>query len=125
MKLILIIGALSGALAVFIGAIGAHAFKGVLEAVGKIEQYQTGVQYHWYHTFAVFVAIWLYNYTGNQNVFLTAGTLFLIGIFLFSGSLYAYSLTGIKPFVHVTPVGGLTFIAGWLYLMYGIVKFIK
>lgn len=125
MKLILILGAVSGALAVFIGAIGAHAFKNTLEAVGKIEQYQTGVQYHWYHTLAIFVAIWLYTYSGNQPMFLVVGVLFLVGILLFSGSLYVYGLTGIKVFAHITPVGGLTFIAGWVTLVFGMVKYLK
>ena len=125
MKIVLILGAFSGVLAVFIGAIGAHAFKGTLEAVGKIEQYQTGVQYHWYHTLAVFAALWLYSYSGSQNIFIVTGVLFLVGILLFSGSLYAYGLTGIKVFAHITPVGGFTFIAGWILLLYGIVKYIK
>lgn len=125
MKLLLILASISGALAVFIGAIGAHAFKNTLEAVGKIEQYQTGNSYHWYHTLAVFGVAWLFSYSGNQNTFLVAGILFLVGIVLFSGSLYAYGLTGIKVFVHITPVGGLTFIAGWITLLYGLIKHLK
>ena len=121
MKIQLIIGAVLGFLGVAIGAFGAHGLKKVLETVGKAEQFETANKYHWYHTFAVFVASWCFYQTQNQQ-FSLSSWFFIIGILIFSGSLYAYSLTGIKFFAMVTPIGGLAFLAAWILLLLGIVK---
>ena len=112
MKTILIIASISGFLAVMIGAIGAHALKDILEQVGKVEQFETGNRYHWYHTLILFGLAWLHHTYGG-SLYVYASWSFLLGILLFTCSLYAYSLTGTKVFAHITPFGGLAFLAGW------------
>lgn len=121
MKTQLIIASILGFLAVAIGAIGAHALKNILESVGKIEQFETANRYHWYHTFAIIACFLLFQQTQNSFYSLSSW-FFIVGILLFSGSLYAYSLTGIKVFAHITPVGGLTYLVAWALMLVGIVK---
>ena len=121
----LIIASILGALSVALGAFGAHALKQFVppEAVGTFE---TGVRYQFYHTFALITVAILFN--SFPGKWLTgAGWLFIIGILLFSGSLYALTAlkatntVGMKGVGIITPFGGLLFIAGWLCLMIGIV----
>ena len=121
MKLQLIIAAILGFFGVAIGAIGAHALKAILESVGKAENFETANRYHWCHTFAIFTCAYLFSQTQNQ-LFANSSWFFLAGIVLFSGSLYAYSLTGIKVFAHITPVGGIVFLVAWIMMLIGITK---
>jgi uncharacterized membrane protein YgdD (TMEM256/DUF423 family) len=112
-KTFLMIAAISGLLAVVIGAFGAHGLKGrVTEDLLAI--YQTGVQYHFYHSFALLVVGLLLLQFPLAGLFNWSGWLFVIGIVVFSGSLYVLSLTGIRWLGAITPLGGLAFIAGWL-----------
>ncbi len=120
MKIQLIIASFLGFFGVALGAFGAHALKSILESVGKIEQFETANKYHWYHTFAVFLCAWFFYQTQN-NTFSVSAWLFLVGIFVFSGSLYAYSITGLKQFAMITPVGGLFFLIAWGLMVYGII----
>ncbi|MGB2254024.1 MAG: DUF423 domain-containing protein [Spongiibacter marinus] len=107
---------LSGFFAVALGAFGAHGLKGRLSA-DMVAVYETAVQYHFYHTFAL-LAVALLMQLGVQHGALRAATwLFGIGIVLFSGSLYALSISGIKVLGAITPVGGLCFLAAWICLM--------
>lgn len=121
MKLILITAGVFAFLGVALGAIGAHAFKNILETTGKLAQYETAVQYQWYHTFALFALAGLLHLTGRAE-FLYASYFMIAGILLFSGSLYAYSLTVTKVFAHITPFGGFGFLIGWGILIYGVIK---
>jgi uncharacterized membrane protein YgdD (TMEM256/DUF423 family) len=108
-----------GALAVGIGAFGAHGLKALI-AVDQLQTFETGVKYQFYHTFAMcftLVATHIY----NDKRFLTAAWLFLVGILMFSGSLYLLACKNILPFDvrfvgPITPIGGAFFIAGWLYM---------
>jgi uncharacterized membrane protein YgdD (TMEM256/DUF423 family) len=101
-----------GFTAVTLGAFGAHALK---ERLGTyLPAWQTAVLYHLVHAVAV-LALALYARATQQNVNVPAA-LFTAGIVLFSGSLYALSLTGLKVFGPITPVGGLCFLAGWAML---------
>ncbi len=120
-KLVLIFAALSGALAVGLGAFGAHALKEKLASSGLDSTYQTAVQYHFYHTLALLVlGLLLLRF---QSQWLTYSSISMMtGIFLFSGSLYILSLSGIKWLGAITPLGGLAFIAGWICLAIGIWK---
>ncbi|MBI3551744.1 MAG: DUF423 domain-containing protein [Elusimicrobia bacterium] len=102
-------------LAVALGAFGAHALKGALTPEMKAV-YETGVRYQAYHALALFVVAWLSVQWPGRFVS-PAGWCFLCGILLFSGSLYALSLTGIKALGAITPVGGLLFMAGWLCVL--------
>ncbi|GAB3284106.1 DUF423 domain-containing protein [Parahaliea aestuarii] len=113
--LFLPLGALAAMLGVVFGAFGAHALRGRLDdyAMGVFE---TAVQYHFYHALAL-VAVGLLALHQPQTTLLRpAGWLFLIGLVLFSGSLYVLALTGTKWLGAITPLGGLAFIAGWACL---------
>jgi uncharacterized membrane protein YgdD (TMEM256/DUF423 family) len=117
---------LLAALAVALGAFGAHALKRIVpDAVIAI--FETGVRYQFYHVFALALVGILYNDFSNKWMIL-AGNLFLTGILLFSGSLYM--LTYLKGSARqgfdwvgiITPFGGLAFIAGWLCMFVGLYK---
>lgn len=114
-QLFLALAALSGFFAVALGAFGAHALKQRLSA-DMLAVYETAVQYHFYHTLAL-VAVALLAIYGVQGSLLKAsGWLFFVGLILFSGSLYALALSGVKILGAITPLGGLCFLAGWLCL---------
>jgi uncharacterized membrane protein YgdD (TMEM256/DUF423 family) len=109
--------AFSGALCVVFGAFGAHALKESL-APEQLQVFETGVRYQFYHTFAILACGLL---AGHFNTGV-AGKLFMAGIIGFSGSLYLLStrtLTGLESWTWlgpVTPLGGLCFILGWIFL---------
>jgi uncharacterized membrane protein YgdD (TMEM256/DUF423 family) len=114
-KIFITLASLSGMLAVALGAFGAHALKGKLDeyALGILG---TAVQYHFYHSLAL-LAVGVIALNQPQTAMLkTSGWLFLIGILVFSGSLYLLSITGVRWLGAITPVGGLAFIFGWACL---------
>lgn len=118
----LILAFVSGALAVILGAFGAHALKEVLLSNGLTDSYLTGNRYHFYHTFALLVVAFL-QMQGWQSKWLTwAAYSFLIGILLFSGSLYVMAVSNIRILGAITPFGGLAFIAAWLFLVIATLK---
>ena len=120
-KTFLIIGSVLGALSVIIGAFGAHALKGLLESTGRIETFDTAVKYQFFHAFGlILLGILMFNL--KHHFFQYAGYSFVIGTIVFSGSLYILCLTGITKFGIITPLGGLVMIAGWIFLMLGIIK---
>lgn len=102
-------------LAVALGAFGSHALRGKITDY-YLEVYKTGVLYHFIHALGLFVVAWLTTQSNDPKVNL-AGIFFLAGIILFSGSLYALSITGIKWLGAITPLGGISFLVGWLLLM--------
>lgn len=114
-------GAILAALAVILGAFGAHALKARLTAE-HLQVFEVGVRYHFYHAFALLLTGILYKeFPGKKMVW--AGNLFIAGIVLFSGSLYLLSnVEGFKKLGIVTPIGGVCFIAGWLLLAAGCFK---
>lgn len=120
----LVIGSLSGALAVALGAFGAHGLKKIVPAE-TVATFQTGVQYQMYHTFALIIAAVLFEKFSNKWV-KWAGACFITGIILFSGSLYlltalkAADQVGLSGIGIITPFGGMFFILGWLSLLMGI-----
>ena len=125
-KTFLIWAALLGALAVILGAFGAHKLKELVPPE-TVSTFQTGVTYQFYHVFALLAVGILYAHVpGPQLVW--AGRLFLIGILLFSGSLYVLTLlkatdtVGLRGIGAITPIGGLAFIAGWVMLLLGVLK---
>lgn len=102
------------ALAVAIGAFGAHGLKSHL-STEMLATYKTGVEYHFYHALGLLLVGVLAVYM--PGVQLKWSAIFLsTGIILFSGSLYALAITGIKWLGAITPIGGLSFIAGWVML---------
>ncbi len=111
-KLFISLASISGMLAVAFGAFGAHALKNRLDdyALGV---YQTAVQYHFYHSLAL-LAVGVIALSQPHGALLrSSGWLFLLGIIVFSGSLYLLSISGIRWLGAVTPLGGLAFIAAW------------
>jgi len=116
-KQTLLIGSLLGALAVALGAFGAHALKELLTRNGRLETYELAVRYHFYHALALLLVGLLMNQYQSPALG-RAAWLLLLGVILFSGSLYAYALTSNKVFAMITPIGGLAFLAGWAFLVY-------
>ena len=123
-KRFLSISFLLGALAVALGAFGAHALKEMVDE-RTIETYQTSVQYHFYHVIALAITGLLLR-SGTNVWYKRAGYLFITGIIIFSGSLYtmtflkAASVDGVSWLGAITPIGGICFILGWLCLLRGV-----
>jgi len=111
-KLFITLASLSGMLAVAFGAFGAHALRGRLDE-NMMSVFQTAVQYHFYHSLAL-LAVGVIALSQPQTALLrSSGYLFLVGIVVFSGSLYLLSMSGLRWLGAITPLGGLAFIAGW------------
>ncbi len=108
------IAALSAGLSVAAGAFGAHALRARL-APDMLQVFETGARYQMYHAFGIFAAGWLVS-SGPGPWGARAGWAFILGTLLFSGSLYAMALTGIRGLGAITPFGGVAFLAGWLML---------
>lgn len=120
-KRFIIISALSGALAVALGAFGAHALQGMLIESGRVDTYETAVLYHFVHTLTLLSVGILIEH--RHHVWLTrAAWSFTFGLLLFSGSLYVLCFTGMTWLGAVTPFGGVLFIMGWLFLVLGVLK---
>ncbi|MEK8126848.1 DUF423 domain-containing protein [Paenibacillus filicis] len=109
------VGSLFGFLSVALGAFGAHALKASLTA-DMLANYQTGVQYQMMHALGI-IGVGLASLAlGRSRALQWAGWSMIIGIIIFSGSLYALSLSGIKMLGAITPIGGVAFLLGWLCL---------
>ena len=110
-----------GMLAIIFGAFGAHALKDSLTAESLLS-FETGVRYQMYH---VIVLLFVNMYTGfSQKQINTISFLFFLGIFFFSGSIYAIQLTELtaKSIWFITPIGGLFLILGWVFMLMGFLK---
>lgn len=117
-KVFFVIGALSGAISVLLGAFGAHALRDRLTPQ-LLDTFETGVRYQIYHALAIlFVAFALTRWSSNLIGY--AGWAFVLGTLLFSGSLYLLALTGTRWLGAITPFGGVAFIAGWILLAIGV-----
>lgn len=113
-RLFFSVGSLSALLAVAAGAFGAHALRERLSAE-LLSTFETGARYQMYHALGLLAVAWaLTRWPGSLTT--AAGWLFIAGTILFSGSLYALSLTGLRWFGAITPLGGLAFLVGWLCL---------
>lgn len=110
----LIHAAMSGFIAVAAGAFAAHGLKGRL-SVDSLAVFETGARYQMYHALALLAVAWLAHAAPSIAVNV-AGWAFVIGTVLFSGSLYALALTGVKWLGAVTPLGGAAFLVGWAAL---------
>jgi uncharacterized membrane protein YgdD (TMEM256/DUF423 family) len=114
----LIIGAFNGAFAVLAGAYGAHMIPiGGLYPGSTLITFQKAVRYQMYHAFALVIVAFLARNVELKMVDIS-GWLFLLGIILFSGSLYFIVFTGFQWMEFLTPIGGFAFTFGWLGLMY-------
>lgn len=110
-----------GATGVMIGAFGAHALKPALEAAGRLDTFETAVKYQFYHTMALLAAGLMMPQNGARALHYAA-LLFVLGVILFSGSLYVLCLTGLGVLGAVTPLGGVLLIAGWIAMGAGVIK---
>ena len=108
------VGAAFGGLGVVIGAFGAHALKNRLDEYA-MSVFKTGVEYHFYHAIALIVVGVLMLIKPSAMLGWSA-LAFTVGIIIFSGSLYALALSGIKVLGAITPIGGVALIAGWVLL---------
>lgn len=120
MKAFIAIGAISGFLSVALGAFGAHGLEGKISD-SALKTWEKAVTYQMFHTIVLLITGFaLLKYEMSSLVW--AGILFIIGIVLFSGSLYLYSTTGIRFLAMITPFGGITFLVAWVLFGYAMVK---
>ena len=120
-KTVIFVASILGALSVAIGAFGAHGLEATLQANGRAETFETAVKYQFYHTIALFLlGILMLNI--DSHYFNWAFYCFLAGTVVFSGSLYTLSLTNATRLGAITPIGGLGFILGWIFLGVGVLK---
>ena len=113
-------GALSGLLAVALGAFGAHALRARLEPA-LLEVFETAARYQLVHAVAL-LAIAALLARGRSRAFASGAVLFAAGTVVFAGSLYALALTGVRAWGAVTPLGGACLIAGWLAIAVGFLR---
>ena len=114
---ILVIGACAALIGVTAGAFGAHGLRPILSEKMMIV-FETGVRYHLVHALAMLIA-GLSAHWFSHRIFVWSGWSFLIGLLLFSGSLYTLALSGIRGLGILTPFGGLAFLMGWGFLAWG------
>lgn len=108
------IGAFSAAVAVGLGAFGAHVLEARLDAE-RLNAFEVGVRYHLIHSVAlILIGILAERWQGRALA--TAGLLLVAGIALFSAGLYLWSLSQIRALIHIVPLGGMCFLAGWTML---------
>ena len=125
-KFWIIAGAFSAALAVALGAIGAHGLEGWLEknfepsvAAKRMETWQTAAQYHRFHAIGMMIVGFLIQ-RSNSKLLNSSGWLMLLGTILFSGLLYVYSIAPASWMGPLFPLGGFSFIIGWILLGVGV-----
>ncbi|WP_426060152.1 DUF423 domain-containing protein [Hymenobacter sp. B1770] len=121
-RLLLQLTALLGGLGVAIGAFGAHALRESLVKAGRLDTFETAVRYQFYHVLALLAIGVLWAVRPELRALGLTGWLWLGGIVVFSGSLYALCFTGITKLGAVAPVGGLLLMAGWVSLLLALRK---
>ncbi|MBL8208241.1 MAG: DUF423 domain-containing protein [Blastocatellia bacterium] len=117
-RIFFFLGALLAGIGVAAGAFGAHGLKNRLSAE-MLATFEVGVRYQMYHAFALFVVAWVLTKWPSTPV-TVAGWCFVIGTFLFSGSLYVLTLSGVKWLGAITPLGGVAFLIGWACLAWAV-----
>ena len=117
-KIWLLLAAFFGFLSVALGAFGAHSLKNILDEYGK-SVYEKAVLYQMFHSMAL-SAVGVLQHLFKEIPFSPAGFGFLIGILLFSGSLYVLAISGLKWLGAITPFGGLSFLFGWAWFIFAI-----
>jgi uncharacterized membrane protein YgdD (TMEM256/DUF423 family) len=113
-KTFILLGSLFSFIGIALGAFAAHALKDKL-STDLFAIWEVGVRYHMYHALGLLAVAWVTTQFPEANVSIS-GWLFVCGIVIFSGSLYALSLSGMRWLGAITPIGGLCFLAGWLWL---------
>ena len=113
-------GAILAAIAVSLGAFGAHTLKARLNPA-DLATFEIGARYQMYHALALFIVAWAVT-RWPSNLLNASGWLFILGTTIFSGSLYLLAISGQRWLGAVTPLGGLSLIIGWAMLAYGILR---
>lgn len=116
-KTFMMLAGLFGGLAVALGAFGAHALSERLSA-SLLNTFEIGVRYQFYHALALVAVVVALGRWPNRGSAVWAGWLFVVGILIFSGSLYILVFSGIRWLGAITPIGGVAFIAGWALLVW-------
>lgn len=116
------IGAVGAALAVALGAFGAHGLKELLTE-RLLDIFETGVRYQMYHSLALMLVALLADRIGISKALKTGANLLIAGVILFSGSLYALALSDISVLGAITPLGGVAFLAGWAFIVVSVLRF--
>ena len=116
----LLIGSVAALVGVALGAFGAHALADRLSE-DRLRPYEVGVRYQMYHALALLAVAWVVD-RWPSPAYRWAGWLFAIGIVIFSGSLYALALSGVRVLGAITPIGGLAFIAAWFLLAVALLR---
>jgi uncharacterized membrane protein YgdD (TMEM256/DUF423 family) len=120
MKVLLVLGAINGALAVMLGAFGAHGLRQKVDE-GLLQTWATASEYHFFHALALLVTGLLVREFGGSTL-ITAGWVLFAGMLVFSGSLYLLVLSGQRWLGAITPLGGTALIVGWALLAWGLWK---
>lgn len=118
-KTILALGAALGALAVILGASGAHAWKPLLESMNRVSTFELANRYHFYH--AIVMVLCGVLASENQKILSWAAALLFFGVLFFSGSLYVMSFFQLPKLGPITPLGGVCLIAGWTLMVIAVV----
>ena len=120
MKLFLLVGSIFAALSILFGAFGAHFLKEKLSS-DQLVVFEIATRYMMYHSFGLLI-FGLLGYILTEKIISVPGIMMIVGIVIFSGSLYLVSLGGFKKFGMITPIGGFILIASWLIFAYNIYK---
>jgi uncharacterized membrane protein YgdD (TMEM256/DUF423 family) len=120
MKIFLVLGAVLAGLAVGLGAFGAHGLRATLSPE-DLATFEIGVRYQMYHALGLLAVAWVGSQWPSSAV-TAAGWAFLIGILIFSGSLYLLVLSGQRWLGAITPIGGVAFLVGWALLAWAAVR---
>ncbi len=108
-------------LSISLGAFGAHGLEGKISE-RLIANWKTGAHYHMIHAIALVLVGLLIDRIGSTSLIHTGGWLLVAGILLFSGSLYLMALTGVTKLGAITPIGGFSFLAGWVCIAIAVAK---
>ena len=120
-KAALITGSILGFLSVALGAFGAHALRPFLTETNRLATFETAAQYQMYHALAL-VLTGILGMVLPKTEFSAVYLLFVLGVLIFSGSLYLLCATGIKWLGAITPIGGTAFLAAWLLLAWKVYR---
>lgn len=121
MKIFIIIGAINAFLSVALGAFGAHGLEGKLTP-HYLDIWEKAVKYQMFHSMGLFIVAILLGQFPTSSLLNWAGWLLLIGIILFAGSLYVLAITQISILGAITPLGGVSFLAAWVLIIFAAVK---
>ena len=121
MKLFLLLGSIFAAISILFGAFGAHILKEKLSS-DQLVVFEIATRYMMYHSFGLLI-FGLLGYILNEEIINVPGIMMVVGIVIFSGSLYLVALGGFKKFGMITPIGGVVLIVSWLIFAYNIYKF--